>query len=104
MRKHAASEYIQATGSSFWDLLSEAFAGCKEQLLEDKMKGIGELYEPAKDWQEVGHWMASGEHKQCKMFCRSKQYLRKKFAKLKKSAMSSTSVSRNHISGGAGIL
>ena len=35
---HASSEYIQNLGSAFWEKLGEAFVGCREQLLEDKMK------------------------------------------------------------------
>ena len=53
LTSHASSEYIQNLGSAFWEKLSEAFLGCREQLLEEKMMAIGTVHEPAQDWQEV---------------------------------------------------
>ena len=53
LRQHGTSEYIQATGGALWQKLADAFAGCKEALLEDRMRGIVAVYEPARNWQEV---------------------------------------------------
>ena len=53
LSSHASSEYIQNLGGAFWGKLGEAFVGCREQVLEEKMKAIWAVYEPARDWQEV---------------------------------------------------